>query len=118
MSRGQRLGWRRQRRLGLRCVLRTPGTMRFVRQAHQRFEVVRAGASGWLGWRNRLATGSGVVGPQPIEHEEEPHQCNEPELAEKEGWYHGNAPADDGEMRAFYETVVKTPGLASPCTMK
>ena len=102
MSRGQRLGWRRQRRLGRRCFLRTQGTMRFVRQAHKRFAVVRAGASGWLGWRDRLATGSGVVGPQPIEHEEEPHQCNEPELVEKEGWYHGNAPADDGEMRAFY----------------
>jgi hypothetical protein len=44
----------------------------------------------------RLATGSRVVRPQPIEHEEYPHQSNEPEFVEKEGWYHGDAPPDGG----------------------
>jgi len=59
-------------------------------------------ASGWLRWRDRRATGSGVVGPPPVEHEKAPHQYNEPELVEKEGWYHGKAPADNDAMRAFY----------------
>ena len=49
-----------------------------------------------LGGRDRLARGSGVVGPQPAEHQEDVHQSNEPELVEKEGWYHGNAPPEDG----------------------
>jgi hypothetical protein len=81
------------------CSHRAQG---LVREARERFGLAGADASGWRGGRARLATGSGVVGPQPGEHQEAPHQCNKPEVVEKEGWYHGNAPADDGEMRALY----------------
>ena len=48
-----------------------------------------------------LVSDGGGVRAQPAEHEEEPHQSDEPEFVEKEGWYHGNAPTDSGEMRAL-----------------
>jgi hypothetical protein len=76
-----------------------------VCQARKRFGLAGALAAGWRGWGDRLAMGRGVVVPQPVEHEEEPHQCNKPELVEKESWYHGMAPADDSEMRALYWTL-------------
>jgi hypothetical protein len=99
---GHRIGPYKRRWSSLYGLLLTQRTGGLVRQARKRFGLAEALASGWLRWHDRLATGSGVVGPQPVEHEEEPHQCHEPELVEKEGWYHGNAPADDGEMRALY----------------
>ena len=49
---------------------------------------------GVAGWCDRLAMGGGAVGHKQVEHEEYPHQSNEPEFVEKEGWYHGDAPAD------------------------
>ena len=51
---------------------------------------VGGGFDGAIGWRGAAA----AFGPQPAEHEEEPHQRDEPEFVEKEGWYHGNAPAE------------------------
>ena len=53
-------------------------------------------ASGWLGWHDRLVRGNGAIGPQPAEHQEDAYQRHETELVEKEGGYHGNAPADNG----------------------
>ena len=44
--------------------------------------------------------------PQAIEHEEYPHQSNEPEFVEKEGWYHGDAPADGGLRGALSRVFV------------
>ena len=46
--------------------------------------------------------GSSVVEPQPAEHQEDAYQRHKTKLGEQEGGYHGNAPADDGEMRALY----------------
>jgi hypothetical protein len=76
--------------------MRTPGAMGPLGQSYKRFGFMGSLASWGLGWRNRLARGSGVVEPQPAEYQEDIHQSNEPELVEKEGWYHGNAPAEDG----------------------
>ena len=78
----------------------TQGTRRLVRQAHKRFGCSGALASGWWRWRDRLAP-DGSVWSQPAEHEEEPHQSDKPEFVEKEGWYHGNAPTESGEMRTL-----------------
>jgi hypothetical protein len=54
-----------------------------------------------LGWRDRLVRSSGVVGPQPAEHQEDVHQNTEPELVEKEDWDHGKAPAEAGGRGTF-----------------
>ena len=83
------MAWRRVRMPGF--VL-TPGAMGPVGQSGKRFGLIGALALGCLGWPDRLAIGNGVVGPQPGEHEEHPHQSTEPEVVEKEGWYHDNAP--------------------------
>ena len=72
------------------------GARRSLRQASKRCGFLGALASGWLGWHERLVRGSGGVGPQPAEHQEDAHQHHETEWVDKEGWYHGNAPAEDG----------------------
>jgi hypothetical protein len=54
-------------------------------QASKRFGFFGALASGWLGWHARLVRGSGIVGPQPAEHQEDVHQRHETEVVEKEG---------------------------------
>src|SRR5262245_23835770 len=92
VRRGQRLGWRRRRLVGLCGFSRTQGARRSLRQASKRFGFLGARASGWLGWHERLVRGSGVIGPQPAEHQENTHQHHETELVAKEDWYHGNAP--------------------------
>ena len=94
--RGHRLRWRRRRLGGLCGFLLTPGALRSLGQASKRFGFLGALASGWLGWHGRLVRGSSGVGPQPAEHQEDVHQRHETELVDKEGWYHGNAPAEDG----------------------
>ena len=96
VRRGHRLGWRRRRLGGMGGFALTPGARRSLGQASKRFGFLGALASGGRGWHERLVRGSGVVGPQPAEHQEDAHQCHETELVEKERWYHGNAPADDG----------------------
>ena len=100
MGRGHRLGWRRRRRLGMRGFSLTQGTRGLGGQARKHFGCSGARTSGRLRWRDRLAP-DGSMRSQPAEHEEEPHQSDEPEFIEKEGWYHGNAPTDSGEMRAL-----------------
>jgi len=75
--------------------------MRLRDEARKRFGCSGALASAGLRWRDRLTPDSGGVRTQPAEQEEEPHQSDEAEFVEKEGWYHGNAPAESGEMRAL-----------------
>jgi hypothetical protein len=72
-------------------------------------------ASWGLGWRDRLARGSSGVGPQPAEHQEYIHQSNEPELVEKEGWYHGNAPqrmVEEGHFNGVFALSELSAGYA------
>jgi hypothetical protein len=69
-------------------------------QARTRFGGSGALTLGELRWRDWLAPDGGVRA-QPAEQEEEPHQSDEPEFIEQEGWYHGNAPTESGEMRAL-----------------
>ena len=76
-------------------VLRTPGAMGPLGQSWKRFGCLGSLASWGLGGRDRLARGSSGGGPQPAEQQEDIYQSNEPELVEKEGWYHGNAPPED-----------------------
>ena len=80
----------------------TPGTMGSLGQTGKRFGFLGTLASWWLGWHDWLTRGSDAVGPQTAEHEKDAHQRHEPEVVEKEGWYHGNAPADDGVRGALY----------------
>jgi len=82
-------------------LLRTQGTLRPLGQAGKRFGFLGARASRWLGWHNRLATGSGMIGPQRAEHEEDTHESDESKVVEKESRYHGNAPTEEREMRAL-----------------
>jgi hypothetical protein len=74
----------------------TQGARRSLGQASKRFGFLEALASGRLDWHERLVRSSGIVGPQPAEPQEDAHQRHETELVDKESWYHGNAPADDG----------------------
>ena len=71
-------------------------------ETHKRFGLSRALVSGWLGvgiaWKRVL----GLFGHSHIEHEEESHQGDQQECVEKQGRYHGHAPADSGEMGVFY----------------
>src|ERR1043166_176737 len=85
VCRGHRLGWRRRRRGGLCRLSLTQGAWRSLGQASKRFGFLGARASGWLGWHERLVRGSGVVGPQPAEHQEDANQRPEPEWVEKGG---------------------------------
>jgi hypothetical protein len=94
--RGQRLGGRWRRRGGLGGGSRTQGARRSRGQAHTRWGFLGALAAGWLGGHARLVRGSGLVGPHPAEPEEDAHQRHEPEGGEKESWYQGHAPAEDG----------------------
>jgi hypothetical protein len=77
------------------------GALRPLGQAGKRLGVLGACASRGLGWPNRLATGSGMLGPQRAEHEEDTHQSDKPKMVEKERRYHGNAPTEEREMRAL-----------------
>jgi 3-methyladenine DNA glycosylase Tag len=43
-----------------------------------------------------------LMWPGIVEHEEEPHECDQRQLVEKKRRHHGHAPSDGGEMRAFY----------------
>jgi len=79
----------------------TQDALRPLRQTSKRLGCLGARASKWLGWHDRLATGSGMMGPQRAEHEEDTHQSYEPKVVEKESRYHGNAPTEDREMRAL-----------------
>ena len=79
----------------------TQGALRPLSQASKRLGFLGARASRWLGWHNRLATGSGMIGPQRAEQEEDTHQSYKPKVVEKESRYHGNAPTEEREMRAL-----------------
>jgi len=82
-------------------VMLTPGAMGPLGQSCKRFGFIGSLASWGLGWRDRLARGSSGVGPQPAEDQEYIQQSHEPELVEKEDWYHGNAPPEDGGRGTF-----------------
>ena len=82
-------------------LMLTQSALRPLGQAGKRVGFLGARASKWLGWHNRLATGSGMIGPQRAEHEEDTHQSYKPKVVEKESRYHGNAPTADREMRAL-----------------
>ena len=87
--------------VGMGGLMLTQGTRRPLGQAGKRLGCLGARVSRWLGWPNRLATGSGMMGPQRTEHEEDTHQSDKPKVVEKESRYHGNAPTEDREMRAL-----------------
>ena len=87
--------------MGLGGFSLTQGALRPLGQAGKRFGFLGARASRWLGWHNRLATGSGMIGLQQAEHEEDTYQSYKPKVVEKESRYHGNAPTKSGEMRAL-----------------
>src|SRR5262249_47948665 len=93
VRRGPRLRWRRRWLGGLGGFALTPGARRSLGQASKRFRFLRALASGGRGWHDRLVRGSGVIGPEPAEHQEDAPQRHETEVVKQEGWYHGNAPA-------------------------
>jgi hypothetical protein len=101
VRRGHRLGWCWRRHVGMGGLMLTQGALRPLGQAGKRFGFLGARASRWLGWPNRLATGSGMMGPQRAEQEEDTHQSYKPKVVEKESRYHGNAPTEDREMRAL-----------------
>ena len=82
-------------------LMLTQSALRPLGQAGKRFGFLGARASRWLGWHNRLATGSGMIGPQRAEQEEDTHQSYKPKVVEKESRYHGKAPTEDREMRAL-----------------
>jgi hypothetical protein len=86
--------------LGVRGFSLTEGTRGLRDQARKRFGCSGALALGGRRERDRLAPDGGVRS-QPAEQEEEPHQSDEAEFVENEGWYHGNAPTESGEMRAL-----------------
>ena len=79
----------------------TQDTLRPLGQASKRLEFLGARVAGWLRGGDRLATGSGITGPQRAEHEENAHQSHKPEVVEKESRYHGNAPTGGSELRAL-----------------
>jgi hypothetical protein len=85
VGRRHRLGWCRRRLVGMCGFSLTQGALRSLGQGSKRFGFLGARASWWLGWHDRLATGSGMIGPQHVEHEEDTPQSYEPELVEKEG---------------------------------
>src|SRR5262249_60448162 len=89
-------GWQRRGCFGRRCLVLTQGTRGLMRRPHKGLGFFEGLAACWLRWGDPLASGVGVMRPQAIEHKEYPHQSNEPEFVEKEGWYHGDAPADGG----------------------
>ena len=80
----------------------TQGAMRPPGQAGKRFGLLGACTFGCerltLSWPRAVGA---LTWPGIVEHEEEPHQNDEPEFVKKEGWYHGNAPTKSGEMRAL-----------------
>ena len=85
VRRGHRLGWRRRRLVGMGGFSLTQGARRSLGQASKRLGFLGALASGGLGWHERLVRGSGIVGPQPAEHQEDAHQRHETELVKKRG---------------------------------
>ena len=48
------------------------------------------------GWTQSAGEGKRRHWARAAEYQEDAHQRPETELVDKEGWYHGNAPADDG----------------------
>src|SRR5438132_2903860 len=62
VRRGHRLGWGWRRHVGMGGLMLTQGALRPLGQAGKRFGFRGARASRWLGWHNRLATGSGMIG--------------------------------------------------------
>ena len=87
--------------MGMGGLVFTQDALRPLSQAGKRLGCLGARVSGWLRGGDRLATGSGITGPQRAEHEENAHQRHKPEVVEKKSRYHGNAPADGSELRAL-----------------
>src|SRR5215831_16721002 len=88
VRRGHRLGWCRRRHVGMGGLMLTQGALRPLGQAGKRLGCLGARASRELGWHKRLATGSGMMGPQRAEQEEDTHQSDKPKVIEKERRYH------------------------------
>jgi hypothetical protein len=87
--------------MGMGGLMLTQGALRPLAQAGKRLGFFGARASRWFGWHNRLMTGSGRLGSQRAEYDEDTHQRYKPKVVEKESRYQGNAPTEDGEMRAL-----------------
>src|SRR5499426_521291 len=80
VRRGHRLGWCWRRHVGMGGLMLTQGARRPLGQAGKRLGFLGARASRWLGWPNRLVRGSGVMGPQRAEQEEDTHQSYKPKV--------------------------------------
>lgn len=87
--------------MGMRGLRLTQGALRLLRQTGKRFGFLGALASWWRGRHDWLAGGRGGGGPQTAEPQEDAPQRHESQLVDNEGRDHGNAPADNGEMRTW-----------------
>src|SRR5215475_9710407 len=58
-----------------------------------------------LSWPRALGA---LTWPGRVEHEEEPHKCDQHPLVEKQMRHHGNALSDGGAMRAFYQVFARS----------
>jgi len=79
------------------------GARRPLGQTSKRFGLLGAWTFGrerlTLSWPRALGA---LTRPGIVEHEEEPHKCDQRQLVEKKMRHHSNAPLDGGAMRAFY----------------
>jgi hypothetical protein len=85
----------------MRDVLLTQGTVWFLGQAGKRFGGVGALAA----WRDGYSwmRVSGVLARPGIKQQaEQPHECDQCELVEKQVRHHGNAPSHRCEIGSFY----------------
>src|SRR2546427_1869552 len=97
VRRGHGVRLRRRKRFGLHGVSLTQSAMGLVRQALERFGLVDAFAPGFerLSWRGR--GGHASRGPSDVQHNEEPHECQQRQLVVKQMRDHGLAPSKTGE---------------------
>jgi hypothetical protein len=72
-------------------VLLTQGTVRFLGQTGKRFGVVGALAASREP-RQWTLTRWVIAWPGIMEHEKQPHECDQHQLVEKQVWNHRNAP--------------------------
>jgi len=97
VRRGHGVRLRRRKRFGLHGVSLTQSAMGLLRQALERFGLVDAFAPGFerLSWRGR--GGHTSRGPSDVQHNEEPHECQQRQLVVKQMRDHGLAPSKTGE---------------------
>jgi hypothetical protein len=82
----------------------TQGALRPLGQSGKRFGLLGTCTFG----RERLTLSwlwvlGALTWPGRVEHEEEPHECNQRQPVEKKMRHRGHAPSDGSEMRAFYQ---------------